>query len=41
MELNSHTADGVLVIEKLRPFQRACVRANVLTARPHGGAEGL
>jgi len=41
MELNTHTADGVLVIEELRPVQGICVAANVLRARPHGEADGL
>ena len=41
MELNTHIAGGVLVIEKLRPVQGICVTANVLHARPHGEVDGL
>ena len=39
MKLNTHAADGVLVIEKLR--LEICVAANVLPARPHEEADGL
>jgi hypothetical protein len=38
--MERNTADGVLVIEKLRPVQRMCVAANVLPARPDGEADG-